>query len=375
MTRPRVMILGAGIAGPALAHWLARHGFRPTVVELAKELRSGGSAIVVKGPAIAAAEKMGILPQLREAATQATTLSLLDPDGRRILRLPLTSERSQSVELTRSDLSAILHRAAADETEFLFGDTVTALTQDESGVDVTFRRAAPRRFDLVIGADGVHSTVRRLLFGPAERFTRDLGMYGASVPVDPGMLDDPHDVVMLNTPGRLLTVHPSRGTPLATFTFRSPRVAGYDRHDTDHHKRIVSEAYAEVGWRAPELIDTYRNHPAPFFDPHNSVRMDTWSHGRVALLGDAASTVALLGDGSSMAMAGARTLAQALADHPGDHARAFQVYEAQQRRAVDPRHRRTPLVSTLMIPRTRGGLAVRNAVGRALGRATRKTPR
>ncbi|MFH9863882.1 FAD-dependent monooxygenase [Streptomyces sp. NPDC017202] len=379
MAPPRVMILGAGIAGPALAYWLARHGFRPTVVELAKELRSGGSAIVVKGPAIPAAEKMGIMPQLREVATHATSVSLLDPDGRRILRLPLTSERSPSVELTRSDLSAVLHRTAADDAEFLFDETITAIAQDESGIDVTFRHATPRRFDLVIGADGVHSTVRRLVFGPEEQFTNDLGMYGATVPLEPGALDDPHEMVMLNAPGRMLAVHPSRGKPLAMFTFRGPRVVGYDRHDTALHKRLVAEAYAEVGWRVPELVDAYRNHPAPFFDPLNNVRVDTWSRGRVALLGDAASAVALLGDGSSMAMAGAHTLAQALADHPGDHARAFQVYEAKHRRQVDPRHRRTNLIATLMIPRTRRGLAVRNAVGRAVGHATRtavrETPR
>jgi 2-polyprenyl-6-methoxyphenol hydroxylase-like FAD-dependent oxidoreductase len=366
------MILGAGIAGPALAYWLARHGLRPTVVELATELRSGGSAVVVKGPAIPVAEQMGILPQLREVATQATSLSLLDGGGRRILRVPLTSERSPSVELTRSDLSSVLHRAAADDAEFLFGDTVTAIQQDEFGVDVTFRRAAPRRFDLVIGADGVHSTVRRLVFGPAERFTRALGIYGATVPLDPGMLDDPHEVLMLNTPGRLLTVHPSRGTPLATFTFRGAPIAGYDRHDTAHHRRIVAEAYAEVGWRASEVVDAYRDHPAPFFDPLSNVRMDTWSRGRVALLGDAASAVALLGDGSSMAMAGARTLARALTDHPGDHAHAFRGYEARQRREVDSRHRRTPLVASLMVPRSRRGLAVRNTIARAVGHGSRR---
>ncbi len=375
MASPRVMILGAGIAGPALAYWLARHGFRPTVVELASELRSGGSAIVVRGPAIPAAEKMGVMPELREAAIHTTSISLLAPDGRPILRMPQSSGRSPAVELTRSDLSAVLHRTVADDVEFVFGDTVTAVEQDAAGVDVTFRRAAPRRFDLVIGADGVHSAIRRLVFGPEERFTRDLGMYGATVPLEPGALDDPHGMVMVNAPGRMLAVHPSRGRPLAIFTFRGPRVVGYDRHDSAQHKRLVAEAYAGMGWRAPELVDAYRNHPAPFFDPLNNVRLPTWSRGRVALLGDAASAVALLGDGSSMAMAGAYTLARALADHRGDHSRAFQVYETRQRREVDPRHRRTGLVAALMIPRTRPGLAVRNTVGRAAARTTRTTVR
>jgi 2-polyprenyl-6-methoxyphenol hydroxylase-like FAD-dependent oxidoreductase len=372
---PSVLVVGAGIAGPAFAYWLARHGIRPTVVERAKELRSGGSAVVVKGPAVPVAERMGIMPQLREVATRATSVSLLDPAGQQVVRLPLTSDRSPAVEVTRSDLSAVLHRAAADDAEFVFDDTITGLEQDASGVDVTFGRAAPRRFDLVIGADGIHSTVRRLIFGPEQEFATDLGMYSATVPLAPDVLDDPHEMYMLNTPGRMLAVHPSRETPLAIFTFRGSRVDGYDRRDTALKKRIVAEAYAGVGWRAPELVDAYDKHPAPFFDPLRNVRLDSWARGRVALLGDAASATALLGDGSSLAMAGAHTLAEALAAHPGDHARAFRAYEAHHRREVDPRQRRVGLLAALMIPRTRGGIAVRNAVGRAVGRAVRVAAR
>ncbi|MBB1157145.1 FAD-dependent monooxygenase [Amycolatopsis dendrobii] len=371
MAPSRVLIHGAGIAGPALAYWLARHGYRPTVVEQAKELRSGGSAVVVKQPALTVARSMGILPRLREVATGASALSLLGPDGRQLLRVPTASP--QSIEVTRADLSAVLHRAARDDAEFLFAETITSLRQDRSGVAVTFRRSPPRRFDLVVGTDGIHSPVRRMVFGPAEQFTTSLGLYSATVPVEPSALDDPETAVMFTAPGRMLTLRPSQGKPLAMFTFRSGRVPGYDRHDIALHKRMVAEAYAGIGWRSPELVEAYQKHPTPFFDPLANVRMDQWWRGRVALLGDAASAVALLGDGSSMAMAGAHTLAEALAAHPGDHARAFQVYEAKQRRQVDPRRRRVSLVATLLVPRTRYGLALRNTVGRAVGLATRNT--
>ncbi|OZM76202.1 FAD-dependent monooxygenase [Pseudonocardia sp. MH-G8] len=371
MKKPEVLIVGAGIAGPALAYWLSRNGCRPTVVEQSRQLRSGGSAIVVKGPAIPVAERMGILQQLRERATRNRSLTLLDADGGRILQLPLTSDDAPTVEVTRADLSEVLHRSAQTEAEFVFDDTVTALDQDGGGVEVTFRRSPPRRFDLVVGADGMHSTVRRLMFGPERQFVRDLGLYGATVPLAPDAVEDPTEMTMLTAPNRMLVVHPSRTTPLAVFTFRVTQLAPHDRKDIALHKQTVADAYAGVGWRAPELVAAYLDHPAPFFDPLTTVRMPSWSRGRVVLLGDAAAATALLGDGSSMAMAGAYALAEELAAHPGGHARAFAAYEARLRREVGPRQRRVGLLSRLMVPRTRPGLAVRNTVARAVGRTSR----
>lgn len=376
MKKPEVLIVGAGIAGPALAYWLSRNGYRPTVVEHARQLRSGGSAIVVKGPAIPVADRMGVLPQLRGLATRNRSLTLLDPDGRRILRSPLASDGAPTVEVTRADLSEVLHRSARSEAEFLFDDTVTALDQDGGGVDVTFRRSTPRRFDLVVGADGIHSTVRRLAFGPERQFASDLGLYNATVPLEPDAVDDPSEMTMLTVPNRMLVVHPSRTTPLAIFTFRAAQqLAPHDRKNTALHKRTVADAYADVRWRAPELVAAFLDHPAPFFDPLTTIRVPSWSRGRVVLLGDAAAATALLGDGSSMAMAGAYALAEELADRPGEHAHAFATYESRLRREVGPRQRRVGLLSRLLVPRTRPGLAVRNTVGRAVGRTNRATSR
>lgn len=371
MKKPEVLVVGAGIAGPALAYWLVRNGYRPTVVEHARQLRSGGSAVVVKGPAIPVAERMGILPQLRELATRNRSLTLLDPAGERVLRLPSSSGGAPTVEVTRADLSEVLHRSARGDAEFVFDDTVTGLDQDEGGVDVTFRRSAPRRFDLVVGTDGMHSTVRRLVFGPERQFVSDLGLYGATVPLEPDAIDDPSELTMLTVPNRMLVVHPSRTTPLAIFTFRAARPAPPDRKNIALHKQIVADTYADARWRAPELVAAYLDHPAPFFDPLTTVRMPSWSRGRVVLLGDAAAATALLGDGSSMAMAGAYALAEELAAHHGDHARAFATYESRLRREVRPRQRRVGLLSRLMVPSTRSGLVVRNTVGRAIGRTNR----
>ncbi|GGV72734.1 oxidoreductase [Streptomyces longisporoflavus] len=373
MKKPDVLIVGAGIAGPALAYWLSRNGYRPTVVEHARQLRSGGSAIVVKGPAIPVAERMGILPQLRELATRNRSLTLLDPHGRRILQLPLTSQKNPTIEVTRADLSRVLHQSAHTGAEFLFDDTITALEQDEGGVDVTFRRSAPRRFDLVVGADGMHSAVRRLVFGPERQYARPTGLYGATVPLEPGAVEDPSQMTMLTAPDRMLVLHPSRTTPLAIFTFRAAHPAPHDRKNTALHKQTVADAYAGLRWRAPELVTAFLDHPAPFFDPLTTLRMPTWSRGRIVLLGDAAAATALLGDGSSMAMAGAHALAEQLAARPGDHTRAFTAYESRLRREVGPRQRRVGPLSRLLLPRTRTGLAIRNAAARTINRTIART--
>ncbi|GHA65165.1 oxidoreductase [Streptomyces tauricus] len=371
MPNREVLILGAGVAGPALAYWLARFNFHPVVVEKARGLRSSGNPVDVKGPAVQVAEKMRIMPQLQAAATGVTGTTLLDLAGRPMARLPMTSEKRRDVEISRADLATIVYEAAHDGAEFLFGDTVVDLTQDPAGVDVTFEQAAPRRFDLVIGSDGIHSTVRRLAFGPEQQYARDLGMYLATVPLPAEAIEFPHDMVVHNSPGRLLLVHPGRDQPMAMFVFRGT-TDGYDRRDRVTQKRILADAYDGAGWRAPELVEAFREHPDPYFDRLNAIRIDGWSRGRVGLLGDSASSVAVFGDGSTLAVAGAHTLAEALHAHPEDHARAFRQYEATHRRLVNPKQRQIGPMASVLVPRTARGLTARNAAARALVGVTGK---
>ncbi|MGW5564469.1 FAD-dependent monooxygenase [Streptomyces tendae] len=190
------------------------------------------------------------------------TATLLDPGGRRILQLPLASDRAPTVEVTRADLSEVLHRSAQTEAEFVFDDTVTALDQDEGGVDVTFRRSAPRRFDLVVGADGMHSAVRRLVFGPERQFASDVGLYGATVPLEPDAVEDPTEMTMLTVPNRMLVLHPSRTTPLAIFTFRTAQPAApHDRKNVALHKQTVADAYADVLFRTKDRWEAGTQRP------------------------------------------------------------------------------------------------------------------
>ena len=370
MSDQAVLISGAGIAGPTLAYWLARHGFRPTVVEHAAALRSSGSPVDVRGPAVEVAERMGVMPAIRQAGTDRTGTSFVNANGRRVGRVNQRALQqaagSREVELPRGDLAAILYQAGRDDAEFVFGDAIVALSQDEHGVDVTFEHAQPRRFDLVIGADGLHSAVRRLAFGPESDFIQHLGIYVATVRLDglDGLIEGGREVVMYNTPGRAAAIHPSRGQALAFFAFRSPAVPDFDYRDTTQHKRLLTAAFADGGWRVPELLKRVQATDDLYFDSVSQVQVRPWWHGWVALVGDAASCVSLFGDGSSLAMAGAFTLAEQLAACPADHQSAFRRYDASHRVLVDPKQRNIARGASLLIPATRPGILARNLATR-----------
>lgn len=363
MTSRSVLISGAGVAGPTLAYFLARRGFTTTVVERAQGLRSSGNPVDVRGPALPVADRMKIMPRLRDAATTATAMAVLDGRGRKVATVAMAAARkgSDEVELPRGELARALYEAARDDVEFLFDDTIVAMDQTPDAVDVTFDRAAPRRFDLVVGADGLHSLTRRLAFGPESRFVHHMGVYVATMPLDEPV-DHPNDILMFNTPGRLVSIHPSRGKALVAFIFRGGLVDGFDHRDMAQHKRMVADAYQGIGWRVPQLLERIEQTGDLYFDSVSHVRLPKWSNGRVVLLGDAASCVSLFGDGSSLAMAGASTLAESLGAE--DYQTAFGRYEAQHRTLVEPKQRRVGQAAGLIVPKTRTGIAVRNFVAK-----------
>ncbi|SCL36059.1 2-polyprenyl-6-methoxyphenol hydroxylase [Micromonospora rhizosphaerae] len=360
MTAKTVLISGAGVAGPTLAYWLARNGFAPTIVERAAGQRSSGNPVDVRGPAFPIAEKMGLLPRLRTAATATTGLAFIDAQGRRKSRVDLSVNRATEVEVPRADLAAIITDAVTGSAEFIYSDSISALTQDGSGVDVTFERNAPRRFDLVIGTDGQHSMVRRLAWGPETDFVRHRGLYVATLPVE-RELNPTTDVLLYGMPGRLASVHPVRGHGgIAAFIWRSKPVPGYDYRDTAQHKRTVEQAYAGGSWIVPELIERVRDAGDLYFDAVSQVRLDTWSQGRIGLLGDAASSVSLFGDGSSLAIAGSYTLACRLAEHRNDLGQGLKAYEHEHRKLIAPKQNGFATAATLMVPATRFGVALRD---------------
>jgi 2-polyprenyl-6-methoxyphenol hydroxylase-like FAD-dependent oxidoreductase len=368
MKQRTVLISGAGVAGPTLAYWLSRSGFEPTVVERSEGQRSSGNPVDVRGEAMDVAERMGVLPRLRQAATTVSGMAFVNASGRRVGRIPVGKADGTELEVPRADLAAVMYDAARDRAEFVFGDTVTALRQDAAGVDVTFATGAPRRFDLVVGADGLHSAVRRLAFGPASGYLRHLGMYVATLQLGYAA-DDPSTVLMYNLPGRSVSVHPVNGNAMAAFIFRSPAIAGLDNRDTAACKQIVLDAYRDGGWELPRLLDRVRAADDLYFDSVSRVRLPSWSAGRIALLGDAASCMSLFGNGSSLALAGAATLARALGDAPDDYAAAFRAYEAEHRVRVRPTQHGRLIAGALLVPATRVGITARDLAVRALARS------
>ena len=357
----RILISGASIAGLTVAHWLARHGFQPTVVERAPRLRAGGNGVDVRGHASDVVERMGVMSRVGAGATDVLGMKFVDADDETMARID--TRDPAAVEIMRGDLVALLHEVT--DVEYLFGDSIRDLTQDDGGVTVSFDHAGTRRFDLVIGADGLHSTVRRLAFGPESRFLRHKDHYFAFADAD-AALGENRWVTMYNLPGRMAGIYRSgnHAQAKAYFVFRSGALA-YDHRDVAQHKRLVGEVFAgESSWHVEELLASALADPDFYFDALSQVHLESWSSGRVALVGDAAYCASpASGAGAELALVGAYRLAGELAAAGGDHRVAFPRYQDGHRALVRAKQQIGPNVR-LMVPRTATGRRVRDAFAR-----------
>jgi 2-polyprenyl-6-methoxyphenol hydroxylase-like FAD-dependent oxidoreductase len=331
MKNRNVLISGASVAGPALAYWLRAYGFNPTIVERASTLRPGGYAVDFRGTALAVLDRMGVLEQIRAHHTGMGDAALIGRDGRQYATLP-AAVFAGDLEVLKGDLTRILYDAGKDGVTYRFGDSITAINQSADCVLVSFENAAPEAFDLVIGADGLHSNVRRLVFGPEERLIRHLGCYVAIFSTD-NYLGLDHTGQLYAGPGKAANLFSGRHNTeaRAAFYFQSEPLQ-YDHRDVDQQRRIVAEAYAGEGWEVPRLLQRMATATDFYFDSVSQIHLDRWSSGRIALLGDAGYAASpLSGRGTSQALVAAYVLAGELAMAAGDHQQAFPAYETRLR--------------------------------------------
>ncbi|HTR95690.1 MAG TPA: FAD-dependent monooxygenase [Trebonia sp.] len=360
MSAKTVLISGASVAGPALAYWMDRYGFQVTVIERAAALRPGGQAIDFKGRTqLTVLDRMGVREEIFRRQTGRTDVRFLDASGRQ--RAVMTGEfLGGDVEILRGDLAAVFYEHTASRCEYLFADSIAALTETADGVHVEFENAPARTFGLVVGCDGVHSAVRRLAFGPERDYVRHLGYYYAvaGAPAWGMQADRPQRSVAdaWNAPGRLAVKGGSKASHL--YIFAAPKL-DYDRHDVAAQRRHIVEQFAAVGGEVPGMLGELPGLDDFYLDSMSQVRMKgQYTTGRTALVGDSAYGNTLGGVGTGLSVVGAYVLAGELAVAGGDHTAAYARYNEIMRRYAKIAGQSN--AGRFLAPRTALGIRARN---------------
>jgi 2-polyprenyl-6-methoxyphenol hydroxylase-like FAD-dependent oxidoreductase len=330
----RVLISGAGIAGLTVAYWLRRYGFTPTIVERAPSLLTGGYKIDVRGTALQVLRRMGIHDAVIAASTDMQGALLVDKDGKVVNKMSgdeFGHRVGEDLEIVRGTLCQILMDRISD-AEFIFGDSIQAISQSSDRVRIEFTKNSPREFDLAIGADGLHSNVRRIVFGDESGFVRDLGLYLCVYTV-PNYLNLDRLEMQYSELGRVAAIWSSRGdaNAKACFGFAAPSVH-INLRDRAQQQQVLTNVYAGIGWEIPRLLEMMPSAPDVYFDVAAQICMTHWSQGRVVLVGDAGYCASpMSGQGTSLALIGAYVLAGELAAASGAYQTAFHQYEKEMR--------------------------------------------
>ncbi|QXV63776.1 FAD-dependent monooxygenase [Mucilaginibacter sp. 21P] len=340
MKSKKILISGASIAGPTLAWWLSYYGFDVTIVERAPELRTGGYKIDLRGAAVKVIKRMGLYENIKDEQAGMTGAAFVNDKGKILARLPanlIGLRQNDDVELMRGDLSRIIYDDTVTKCRYLFNDSIATINEQDDQLTVTFKNSQSQLFDLVIGADGIHSHVRSLAFGPESAFMRNLGDYFFAIYSVPNFLKLDRSELFYAKADRVCNLYSTRNSAdaKALFIFRSPGF-DYDYRNQTLQKDRLKQTFADMGWEVPKVLAQLEGAPDFYLDTVQQVHMKAWSSGRVALLGDAAWAPSLAsGQGSSMAIVGAYVLAGELFKAQGDHQTAYPCYETAMRPFIE----------------------------------------
>ncbi len=371
----KVLISGAGIAGPTLAYWLLRHDAEITFVEKAPRLRTGGYIIDFWGAGFEIADRMGLLPEIHSKGYKVQRVRVVNEYGKEVAGFSadvfdkMTHGRFSS--LPRGDLAAMIFAKVERKVESIFGDSVTGLRQSEKGVCVSFERDAERHFDIVVGADGLSSKIRELAFGPQSQFEKYLGYKAAAFEIEGYRPRDELIYVMFTEVGQQTVRFAMRDDrTLFLLTFEDGNVADADTFETQ--KALLRKRFGHSGWECPQILAALDSAKEFYFDRVSQIRMESrpgqWTNGRVILLGDAASCVSLLaGQGSSLAMTAAYILAGELNRARGDFAQAFVRYQELFGPFVLRKQKAALRFAGSFAPKSRLTLVLRNQVFKLMG--------
>ena len=368
----RALISGASIAGPTLAYWLQRYGFSVTVIEQSEAIRLGGYPVDVRGTAMLVAERMELQDELFSAHIHTARATFVDGDGDEIAviqpELVHGAVPGRDVELPRGELTSLLFLLTRRRVSYRFKTSIVTLDDQVDGVEVTFADGSRETYDIVIGADGVHSHTRKLVFGPESDFARPIGFCFAGFS-SPNVLGLSREAICWNVPSQLAALYAVDQFPEKLFTllaFAHPHELGPEGRDPAFQRDLIEKAFSSAGWKLPNLIKAMKEADDLYFDSVGQIVMPSWTKGRVALVGDAAYAPSFLtGQGTSLALVGAYVLASELALDP-DHRKAFSAYEKKLRPFVEMNQATVNHGKVGMIPSTPEQLEQRRAELRSL---------
>jgi 2-polyprenyl-6-methoxyphenol hydroxylase-like FAD-dependent oxidoreductase len=361
----RILISGASFAGLSTAYWMNKSGYNVTVVEIAKGLKKGGTPVNIEGNTVGIVKRMGLFDQIQSNRITTEVMEFKNSDDVTERSTSLQNDSDQMAkdeyQIERDILLNIMFEAVKDDVEFIFGDSIASLKEENDGIDVTFKGGSKRSFDLLFGCDGIHSAVRKYCFGDEAEFLHFLEAYFSITIVDKLLIRE-NTIQMYNEPGKAIMLNTYNNKTDIVLCFFSEKEIPYDYRDEEQQRNMILNQFSGMGWRTPELLAEVEKSKTFYFDKLCQIKMVSWTKGRVALVGDAgycASPAA--GKGGSLAIDGAAALADAFQKCHGNFELAFQEYNESFRPFIEEVQANVVSFGVeFLVPRTAEAICERN---------------